>query len=89
MKLNKNRKYLSIALYAFLVIAAAMIFFFILLSPDKFINGINTVLSIFAPLIIGFILSFILNPIMNFFEKTLKFLKQALSKQQKKQNAES
>ncbi len=71
MKLNKNRKYLSIALYAFLVIAAAMIFFFILLSPDKFINGINTVLSIFAPLIIGFILSFILNPIMNFFEKTV------------------
>ncbi len=68
MKLEKNKKYLTIAVYAFFVIAAAMIFFFILLTPQKFIGGINKILSILAPLIIGFLIAFILNPVMNFFE---------------------
>lgn len=83
MKLEKNKKYLTIAVYAFFVIAAAMIFFFILLSPKKFIGAINTLLSVLAPLIIGFLISFILNPVMNFFERVV-FKKVAKNKPESK-----
>lgn len=71
MKFRKNSKYLSIAVYAFLVIAAAMFLFFAMLYPPKVISWVNNILAILLPLILGFLLAFILNPIMNFFEKNV------------------
>jgi len=71
MKFEKNSKYLSIAVYAFLVIAASMLLFFAILYPPKVLSWINNALSILSPIILGFLLAFILNPIMNFFEKEL------------------
>ena len=69
MKFEKNSKYRSIALYAFLVIAASLILFFAMLYPTKVVSWINNILSILSPLIVGFLLAFILNPIMSFFEQ--------------------
>ena len=69
MKFEKNKRYFTIAVYAFLVIAAAMLFFFALLYPQKIFGTIGLVLSILTPLIVGFAIAFILNPVLNFFEK--------------------
>lgn len=78
VKFQKNNKYFTIALYAFGVIAAAIAFIFVLLYPNKLLGGISRILSILSPLIIGFILSFILNPLLKLFEK--KAFKKILNK---------
>lgn len=69
MKFEKNNRYFTIALYAFGVIAASIILFFVLLYPDKLFGGIGKLISILTPLIIGFIIAFILNPLLKLFEK--------------------
>lgn len=89
MKFEKNNKYLSIALYSFGVIAATVILIFIMLDPDRITGAINNFLTILSPVITGFVLSFILNPTLNFFENIVfkkvltsdkhKKLKRALS----------
>ncbi len=78
MKFQKNNKYFTIALYAFGVIAASIAFIFILLYPNKLLSGISRILSIISPLILGFILAFILNPLLKLFEK--KAFKKILNK---------
>ena len=89
MKFEKNNKYLSIALYSFGVIAATIILIFIMLDPDRITGAINNFLAILSPVITGFVLAFILNPTLNFFENIVfkkvltsdkhKKLKRALS----------
>ena len=69
MKFQKNNRYFTIALYVFGVIAASIILLFILLDPDKMLGGINNLLSILSPVIFGFVLAFVLNPLLNFFER--------------------
>lgn len=71
MKLETNKKYLTIAIYAFAVIAASVLFIFILLDSEKMLGTVNKLLSVFSPVITGFFIAFILNPLLNFFEKTL------------------
>lgn len=89
MKLETNKKYLTIALYAFGVIAAATLLIFMLLDSEKMIGAINKLIAVFSPVITGFFIAFILNPLLNFFERTVfkkvltldkhKKLKRALS----------
>lgn len=71
MKFEKNNRYFTIAVYAFLVIAASVLLIFAFLSPDKITWVINRFFAITAPLIVGFTIAFILNPVLNFFEKNL------------------
>lgn len=71
MKLETNKKYLTIALYAFGVIAASVLLIFVLLDSEKMLGAINRLLSVFSPVITGFFIAFILNPLLNFFEKTV------------------
>ena len=80
VKFQKNNKYFTIALYAFGVIAASIAFIFVLLYPNKLLGGISSVLSILSPLIVGFLLAFILNPLLKLFEK--KAFKKILNKKE-------
>lgn len=83
MKFEKNNRYFTIALYAFGVIAASIILIFVLISPDRLLSGISKTISILTPLIIGFAIAFILNPLLKWFEKTV-FKKVLLKDKQKK-----
>lgn len=83
MKFEKNNRYFTIALYAFGVIAASIILIFVLISPDKLLGGISKTISILTPLIIGFAIAFILNPLLKWFEKTV-FKKVLVKDTQKK-----
>ena len=71
MKLETNKKYLTIAIYAFAVIAASVMLIFVLLDSEKMLGAINKLFSVFSPVITGFFIAFILNPLLNFFEKTI------------------
>ena len=62
-------KYIQIGIIAFLVIVACITFFLIVTNLNTIFKWIGSLLSILMPLIIGLIMAYIMNPIVNFFEK--------------------
>jgi len=85
MKINWSKKYISIGVTAFLVIAASILFLMLLWKFDVVISVFDTLTSVLMPLILGFGFAFLLNPLLNFFEKKCfaKMLKKHLEKKPK------
>lgn len=80
MKINWNKKYTTIAIYSFFVIAAAIIFYLILSGIDRFNQVITNYISIIYPFIYGFIIAYLINFPLRFFTNHLEnigFLKKA------------
>lgn len=71
MKFEKNPQYFNIALYSFLVIAASMVFFQILRNPSGLFGWAGWLTGILQPFIMGFVLAYLLNPILRFFDDTV------------------
>lgn len=69
MKLNMNKKYTTIAVYAFLVIAAAITFFFVISEHSVVGRMAGTFLGLMTPFIYGAALAYVLNPVLNWLEK--------------------
>jgi len=71
MKIDWNKKYTTIALYACAIIAATVFGLFIVLNPDRFSSGFSRLGSILNPFIIGFSIAYLFNPTMKWCEKIL------------------
>lgn len=69
MKFRLDNKYLYWGVTAFLVIAASMLFYFGIFHMNILIGGLAKILDIFMPLIYGGVIAYLVNPILNFFEK--------------------
>lgn len=69
MKYRWDNKYLHWGVTAFLVIAASMLFYYGIFHMKSLIFGIKTLIRILAPIIYGFVIAYILSPIVNFLEK--------------------
>lgn len=69
MKLQTNKKYTTIAIYAFLVIAAAIGLFYLIIEHSTVSRVIGTFVSLMMPFIYGAALAYILNPVLNWLEK--------------------
>ena len=65
------KKYKSMGLTAFLVIAASILFFLLLYKYEKVIKTVKTILYILEPIVFGFIIAYIMYPVVTFFEKCL------------------
>lgn len=83
MKIEWNRKYTTIAVYAFIVLASAGLFFIILSGLSEFTRAIGSYISILYPFLYGFVIAYILNFFMIFAEKWLN--RTALKKEKYKQ----
>ena len=59
MKIDWNKKYNTIAVYVFLVIAAVILFYLGLSRISALFDKIEVVLSILQPFIIGFAIAYI------------------------------
>ena len=68
MKFEKNNKYFTIAIYSFLVIAAAIILIFSFIFPERVLGIFTFTMNMLLPVILGFAIAFILNPLVNLFE---------------------
>lgn len=68
MKFEKNHQYFNIALYAFLVIAASMVFYGILNNWAMLSGKIIAIVVILQPVIFGFVLAYLLNPVVRVFD---------------------
>lgn len=71
MKIEWNKKYTTISIYAFLVSCAVIIFFKCISELGALLDKVNAALSILQPFIIGFSIAYILNFILKFFENNV------------------
>ena len=68
MKENNENKIVKISVASFLVIAASAIFIYLIFHLGKVLALLGGFLKIIAPIIYGFIIAFIVNPVSSFFE---------------------
>ena len=69
MKPEFNKKYTTIAIYAFLVIAAAICFWGLLNNYSQVMALVSRFFKILVPFVNGFIIAYLVNPVVNTFEK--------------------
>ena len=83
---NRNEKfsYIKAGIMAFSVIAAVIVFFFIVFKIDSILIFFKTVLKILQPIIFGAVIAFLINPITKFLNKNIyKLLNKIFKKQEK------
>ncbi len=68
MKLEKNNRYFTVSLYAFLVIVASILFFLFLFNISYFLGLLSKLIGILLPFIYGFSIAYLLNPLMKWLE---------------------
>jgi predicted PurR-regulated permease PerM len=71
LKLLKNPQYYNIAVYAFLAIAASMLFYAVLRNVSVIQVWVADTLKIMQPVFIGLVLAYLLNPILRTFDDKL------------------
>lgn len=71
MKFKFDKKYLYWGLTAFLVLAGAILFYYLLFHRSNFMGGLNKLVTIAMPIIDGFVLAYLFTPIMNKIEKSV------------------
>lgn len=71
MKLPFDRKHLGFGIVMFLVIAASILFYVFLQNFSIFKNFIKTMLNILSPVMYGFVIAYLLNPLLRFLENKL------------------
>ncbi|MDD3192298.1 MAG: AI-2E family transporter [Oscillospiraceae bacterium] len=69
MKIDWNRKYTTIAVYAVLVVIASLICYNVLHNFIAYKAAFQQLIAILLPVIYGFSIAFVLNPVVRFFEK--------------------
>ena len=69
MKFKFEKKYFYWGITAFLVIAASIMFYYILFHRSSLSNGIRTFVGISMPIIDGLLLAYLMTPVLNKIEK--------------------
>ena len=71
VEINWNRKYNTIAMYSFIVIASSILFLLVMSGLDKFNQVVGGYFSALYPFIYGFVIAYLVNFLLNFFKKHL------------------
>lgn len=71
MKFERNNKYTTIAIYAFLVVVASILFYYAFLSLGGGFPWIRKVMGFLKSVIYGLVFAFLLNPVLRFVETKL------------------
>lgn len=69
MKFNLNNKYVKWGVTAFLVIVAAICFYYLLFHASALKEGLKMLLGLVMPIVVGFIIAYLLSPILNYTEQ--------------------
>ena len=85
-KANWNIKpYLAMALLTFIIVCLCMVVFFALYRFDSVRGAWNKVMGVLQPIIIGFVIAYLINPIMKLIERNLdKALKKRMGNEKKR-----
>ena len=69
MKFEWNKRYFTIAVYAFLTVAAGILFFFLILHFGAVTGVLGKIVGILMPILYGFVIAYLLNPVLRTMEK--------------------
>lgn len=85
-KINPKEKisYLKIGITAFCVIAAVILFFFLIFKIDVLFSFLKRIFTILQPVVLGAIIAFLVNPMVNFFNKNISKLLNKIFKKENK-----
>ena len=64
----KGNKIYQCAFAAFIVIAASILFYFMIFRIKEILGICGWIISLFTPFIIGFVFAYLLNPVVKFFK---------------------
>lgn len=78
MKIEIDKKHISLGITSFLVIAAGICFYYLLFHGDRFADKISSLAVIASPVIYGIIFAYLLTPVVNYLER--KFLRPLFTK---------
>lgn len=71
MKLKINNKYFKWGLTAFGVIAASICFYYLIFHIEDVMKNVKSLFDVLMPVVFGFVIAYLLTPILNFLEKKL------------------
>lgn len=71
MKFKFDKKYLYWGITAFLVIAASILFYYIVFHRSNLSNSLGTMIGIAMPIIDGFVLAYLMTPVLNKIERSI------------------
>jgi len=71
MRINWNTKYTTIAVYSFLVICSVILFYLGLSQLSTLLEKVGFVFSVLQPITIGFVIAYLFNFILKFFENCI------------------
>ena len=71
MKIFTDKKYNSITFYVLLIIAISLLMIVCIFKFDKILMVLSKLIDVLMPLIWGFAIAYLLNPIMKLIEKIL------------------
>lgn len=73
MKFHMYKKYIYWGITAFFVICASICFYYLLFHGSNLWDGIGTILNIIMPILDGFVLAYLLSPVLNHIEGKLLY----------------
>lgn len=71
MRFDHNQKYTTIAIYVFLTVVACLLAASLLINFSHIQSGILKVIDLLLPFVYGFVIAYLLNPLMMCFEKNV------------------
>ena len=71
MEIKWNRKYNTVAMYSFIVIASSILFFLVMSGLDNVSRVLGGYFSALYPFIYGFVIAYLVNFLLNFFKMHL------------------
>ena len=71
MKFKLNNKYFRRGLTAFLVIAAGIVFYYLMFHSSNIKSNVGRIVDILMPVVCGLATAYLLTPVLNFVEKKL------------------
>lgn len=71
MKFKFEKKYVEIGIVTFLVVASSLLFYYLLFHHTTLFAAISNIFTIISPVIYGFVLAFLMTPILNFVENKI------------------
>lgn len=83
MKINWNSRYTTVAVYSLIVLAISIIFFIVISQLNIFTNMLSQQLSFFAPILMGLVMAYLFNFILEFTEKKVLIGKGNFKKEKK------
>lgn len=70
-RFEKNSKYLTISIYSLFVILAGSVIFRLIYHWARTVQAIQSLIDVLSPFLIGFLIAYMLEPIIRFFERNV------------------